>query len=183
MRYFLALMVSLLAWPMQSHAADCQALLKQRTSADMQLPLSQFDQSKTEGWRALSLEGCHQEAAVLIERYLEREEGRMRILHFHLAQMHAKSGEYEKAIPQALASLNPREAEQHPRFHWNDYVLATVAFLRHDRASFELSLNNLRQAATIDNTANANNLAVLESMGACFDRPYEEAYGSCKAKP
>ncbi len=161
-------------------AAECDEALRQRTQSDMRIPFDSFDQDPSKGWRALQHAGCVNEAAILIERYLAAEASRVRALRWHLAQMYATMGNSTKAIEQATASLNPLEADQHPKFHWADYVYATVAFLQQDRPAFEVRLASLRKA-TASHPENEKNLAVIEGLGRCFYLPYSQAYAkSCR---
>ena len=161
------------------NAAECSTLLTERTRTDMTLPFEAFDQDQNGGWRALDKQGCPAEAAILIERYSFQYDSKVRILRWHLSQMHAISGNFPEAIATAEASINPRQEAQHPLFDWNDYVFATVAFLRSDRATFDRHHEFLR-IATEKEPDNQRNLDVLQRLKACFGRPYKEAY-SCNA--
>ncbi|MFT7776582.1 hypothetical protein [Roseateles sp.] len=163
-----------------AETADCGAKYKEVAPDAIKLPYREFDQSEA-GWRKLG--NCFAEASVLLGRYVRKQESELRGVRWHLAQTLAMSGDNERAAEEALKSLNPDEARQHPSFSWNTYALATVAFLRKDRAAFDAQYEAHR-AATAKHPENQINLDVLTGLARCFDKPYEEAYGSCRnARP
>ena len=49
----------------------CNALLEKHLESDMDLSYEEFDQTMDSGFRVLGAQGCHTEAADLIERYIE----------------------------------------------------------------------------------------------------------------
>jgi hypothetical protein len=59
-------------------------------------------------------------------------------------------------------------------FKWNDYVLATIAFLERDRAAFDRYRNALAAAATMHD-GNAMNLRLIDALGRHFDLDYRQA--------
>jgi hypothetical protein len=91
--------------------------------------------------------------------------------------MHALAGNIEAALAAAQASVNAEQASQHPDFDWNDYVYATIAFLRSDKAAFERHRVAL-EGATSKEPLNQANMLAVERLASCFGRPYKEAY-SC----
>ncbi|OYT87544.1 MAG: hypothetical protein CFE46_10305 [Burkholderiales bacterium PBB6] len=164
-----------------AHAEDtmCEATYEEVAPIAMNMPYWEFDQSES-GWRKLG--DCHSESARLLGRFIKKQESELRGVRWHLAQALALDGENARAAAEALKSLNPDEATQHPTFSWNTYVQATVEFLRNDREAFDLQYEAHRKAAAQD-AANKVNLDVLTGLSRCFGRPYKEAYGKCRSAP
>jgi len=152
----LAIQICVLLAPGLSSAADCFAMLELRTQTDLTLSFTNFDQSESMGWRPLSAQGCHAEAA-------------------------AMSSNTPKAIEVARTTLRPEESELKSEFQWNTYVNATVSFLQNDRQSFELHRDRLAQAAA-KYPINRPNFEAVRRLSACFGKKYEEAY-SCGREP
>src|SRR5215510_945608 len=109
------------------------------SSLEFSLGLSyqEFDQTPHSGWRALGDEKRYRQAAELIERYLQRhselDRSQLAILHWHAGQMLAIAGDSEAAMKHMSSARVDPEPPTSP-LRWNDYVDATVAFLRNDRA-------------------------------------------------
>ena len=143
------------------------------------LPFLKFDQDEAGGWRELADQGCKLEAALLIDAYLadappelsEMEKGN---LYFHAGQLFAMSGQNRLAVSHMLHSLNPQEPIDGD-LAWNDYVLASVAFLSRNRQQLQNERNQL--AAAKQTRGNKINLGVVEGLANCFDKPYDVAYG------
>ena len=155
---------------------DCAQKYKEVADAAAKLPFHEFDQTEA-GWRQLG--PCPAEQASLLRRYLIKHDSENRLLHWHLAQTLAMAGDNTAAAEQALLSVNPDEATQHPSFAWNAYALATVAFLRNDRAAFDEQYEIHRRAAN-GFKANEVNFKVLTGLAKCFGKSYAEAYGACR---
>jgi len=155
---------------------DCAQKYKDVADAAMKLPYWEFDQTEA-GWRKLG--DCPAEAARLLQRYVKQQESNTRGVRWHLAQSLAMAGDNAAAAEQAAMTVNPDEATQHPSFAWNAYVLATVAFLRNDRAAFDAQYEIHRRAAN-GFKANETNFKVLTGLANCFGKPYREAYGACR---
>ena len=177
-----ALLLAAMAYPAQASDADCAATLKKIGNTALRAPVDQFQQDPTVGWRALSDRGCFAEAAQLIERYALDYDLKYRGLKWHLAQMHALAGNVEKALEAAQLSLSPIQEQMHPDFDWNDYVLATMAFLRGDRPTFDKHRAALKAAAP-RNPMNAANESVVDSLERCFGKSYGDAYACNSTLP
>ena len=160
-------------------AADCKQALKQVGPAAMQLSVTQFDEDESKGWRALQNQECFAEAAQLIEYYALEYDSNYRRLKWHLAQMHASASNTSEALAAARLSISPVQEQMHPEFDWNDYVLATIAYLQKDRVAFEVHRTSLKARAA-KSPLNASNVAVVEGLAACFEKPYLVAY-ACNA--
>ena len=171
------LLLATIAFPVHASDADCAAALKKVGDPALRAPVDQFQQDPTVGWRALSDRGCFAEAAQLIERYALDYDLKYRGLKWHLAQMHALAGNVDKALEAAQLSLSPIQEQMHPDFDWNDYVLATMAFLRGDRPAFDKHRAALK-AASPRNPMNAANESVIDRLDRCFGKGYGDAY-SC----
>jgi hypothetical protein len=170
-----ALLLATNAGPVRASDADCAATLKTLENTALRAPFDQFDQDSTIGWRVLSDRGCFAEAAQLIEHYAIEYDMKYRGLKWHLAQMHALAGNVDKALEAAQLSLSPIQEQMHPDFDWNDYVLATMAFLRGDRPSFDKHRAALKVASP-RNPMNAANESVIDRLDRCFGKRYVDAY-------
>ena len=169
-------------------------------SAMMALSVDDFDQDMDGGWRALAdRPGCRQAAAELIAAYrrLDRAAG-VSLLAWHEAQIRAGLGQTAQAIALMEQAYKPAAQD---RAGWNLYVDGSLAFLRGDRAALQQARAGLAGIAPPPGlavsdghiTASVNgkdaripwppNLEVLDGLLRCFDRPYDEAYGSrdCRA--
>jgi len=161
-------------------AESCEAKYKALAPVAIKMPYREFDQSP-EGWRKLG--NCWTESSLLLKRYVAKLEYEVRGIRWHLAQTLAMNGDTAAAIESALLSLQPTELQQRSNFSWNTYALATVAFLRDDRAAFDVQFEAHRTAAAA-HPENKNNLEVLTRMADCFGKPYKFAYvGMCNAAP
>jgi hypothetical protein len=156
--------------------ASCLEKLSVLTAPALQMTYQEFDQSPN-GWRKLG--NCYAEAAVLIQRYVSKQEHEIRGTRWHLVQVLAMSGETAKAAQLATQTLNPPETESQAGFSWNTYVLATIAFLKNDRGGFDAQLEEHRKRTKQD-SINAANLQALERLARCFGKGYAVAY-ACAA--
>lgn len=158
-----------------------------------------FDQDPSNGVRAVFAKpGCELAAADLIRDYHKAlrdegtpiivdhpqgmikisENGTVPLLYWHEGQARAFQGEIDSAIELFRRSLKP-ESKNYGA--WNEYVHASIAFLRND-------LNALQSAR--DEMAgltgrNALNLGVVDGLIACFGETYSIAYGAeeCNRRP
>lgn len=162
-----------------SLADDCK-LTATIVSENLQLDWNEFDQTMGQGHRELALKGCFLEAANLIDAYnlqhrSQLEPSRTRILYFHAGQMYAYTSLNEIAASRMMESLNPKEAIR-PELNWNDYVQASVAFLRGDKDSLKAFRDKL--ASGKPTQGNQMNLRVVDNLIKCFGHPYSWAYGN-----
>ena len=157
--------------------ADCEKLFQQHLETDLSLSYQEFDQTMGGGFRALAQAGCEKRAADLIEAYIEATGAEQSSLRWHIAQLRASHGDDAEAIRYARASLRENEdLSEHP-LRWNDYVLATIAFLEKDREA--LIDHRDRVAEGVDeHRGNAMNLRLLDAMIENFDASYSEAMRS-----
>ncbi len=165
----------LVCWlPLSSIADDCAAAYQRHLKTDLSLSYQEFDQTMDAGFRALASFGCEREAALLIERYIARNGAEQSSLRWHIAQLLATAGDYPAAIASARMTLRSDEDfSQHP-LRWNDYVLATIAFLEADR---EALLNHRNEVAKGANEyfGNQLNLKLLDSLLRNFGQGYKYA--------
>ncbi len=160
------------------------------------LDYDSFDQNPDGGWRAVAArDDCRGAAADLIRDYRDRHgqaliaARQMKILYWHEGQLRAFAGQAVDA-----AALFAQADDEGPLgAAWNAYVDATVAFMRADLAAL-IDAHGRLEPLTPDAEAaaalraaglpadRAMNLAVVEGLIACFDRPYRVAYGrDCQA--
>jgi hypothetical protein len=161
--------------------SDCRSKLDKASQTELGLTVDKFDQGQDAGWRGLAKAGCNAEAATLIERYLVGYESNLRTLKWHQMQLLAVTNQYGPAIVAAEQSINPEQETQHPKFQWNAYVRATMAFLRKDRKDFDAQAKLLKEAVELE-PHNKVNFDIVEGFSICFDKPYKEAY-SCRKVP
>jgi hypothetical protein len=162
----------LLTLALGSAGADCTALYQTHLRTDPALPLEAFDQTEGQGFRALAAAGCSREAGDLIEAWIANHSPAPSQVHWHLAQQRAEHDDRPAAIAAAKRSLKPDEAAD-TAFRWNDYVLATIAFLERDRAAFDRYRAVL--AAATAHAGNAMNLRLIDALGRHFDLDYRQA--------
>lgn len=157
-----------------------------------------FDQSP-KGVRSVSERAeCELEAADLIRDYhamlRERgdpvtfeyegstitmgETGEVFILYWHEGQLRAFAGQTDQAAALFRKSLKPEDQNFQG---WNQYALASIAFLEDDLASLTAQRGELAERVPADNI----NLGVVDELIACFGDSYSEAYGSdaCNRRP
>jgi hypothetical protein len=154
--------------------------------AMLALPEGKFDQDLEGGWRALAARTpCRRAAADLIAAYRRAHPQARPLLRWHEGQLRAGLGETGRAI-RLFDSARKRDDAS-----WNDYVNATIAFLRHDRRA--LSAARARLAARPrppdwdprDPTGRPipvawpPNLNAVDGLIRCFGKPYEQAYSTC----
>lgn len=155
-------------------AIDCQAALQQARAAELQRSYKEFDQTPGRGWRALDDSGCTAAAAALLSEYLKGHGFQARIMNWHLVQLYAMLDDRASALAHVERALDPGQSTQQADFNWNDYVLATAAFLRRDSAAFARHRTELVNA-TQRSSHNRPNLMLVEKMAKCFQSTYAEA--------
>lgn len=177
--------------------------------AMLQLDPNAFDQDDHLGWRNLgNRPGCKAAAADAIALYIDAHREKLArqwqipSFKWHEAQMRAMAGETRRAIGLMRQSIKPEKgpdaAEGWTDYArpWNDYVRATIAFLERDLDALKKARGRLAAAplpagfAELDRSqvggrapAWPQNLDVVDGLIACFERPYEDAYGrpECRA--
>lgn len=172
-------------------------------SAMLALNENAFDQDLSNGgggWRKIAnIPGCEIAAADLIAAYKQKHGLDTPILNWHEGQMRASAGQTKRAI-ELLSSARKNEMGQEA---WNAYVDATVAFLRKDKPVLLAARDGLMRVpapealgpvkdgyveVSMDNGQKMKmrwpmNIDVVDGLIACFDKPYNEAYGSeCRPK-
>lgn len=145
------------------------------------LGYQEFDQKPGRGWRALADQKRFADAGKVIENYLARRSDMnaqdRANLHFHAAQCLAIEGR-PASIQTALAHLKDARVQPEPTnspMRWNDYVAATEAFLRSDRAALQAARERIADGPKLDSVA--ANLDVVDRLIANFGKSYTEAYG------
>ena len=133
------------------------------------LSFEDFNQ-KGSGWRALYDErGDCREAARLNEDYLRFHRfwltpDQIAIVHFHAAQFFAALGMISQAMPHLAQATN-----RFMREDWNDMVVATQAFLLHDREQLEAARHRLVAAHAADDSIEEANI-LIEHFGESYAR-------------
>lgn len=167
-------------------------------AALLALSPADFDQDLEGGWRPLGEKPeCAAIAADLLAayrkaRWADLTQSELHTNYWHEGQLRAGLGQTQAATRLMMAGVNPEMS----RSGFSDYALGTIAFLHQDRpgliaarerlaalpkpADFDQAAARFKAAYGLDLEWPAN-LKVLDGFIACFDRPYNEAYGSCAA--
>jgi hypothetical protein len=171
------LLATLLISTSSATASDsCEAKYAQHLETDLVLSYEQFDQTEGMGFRVLAAKGCEKEAADLIVHYIESRKATQSSLRWHIAQLRATAGDYPEAIKYAHSVLGEKEDLVRNPLRWNDYVLATIAFLEHDKQSLQIHRERIAQGKT-EHFGNELNLRLVDSLVKHFDRDYRYATG------
>lgn len=152
----------------------CAAMYQAHLKTDLKFGYEAFDQTEGQGFRALDQIGCSRQAADLIEAYVKARGSKESSLVWHVAQLRASAGQTAQAIAAAKASINPKEDLAKSPFRWNDYVLATVAFLERDKAALQRHRDRVAEGREAD-MGNAMNLKLLDALVKHFDTSYDYA--------
>ncbi len=159
-----------------AHAAavDCQAELKKHLQNDLALSYKEFDQTLGRGMRPLANMGCSKETADLILVYMQKNKDFTSSLTWHVAQQRALQGENVIAAQYARMSLKETEDFAAQPLRWNDYVLATIAFLENDLVKLRMHRDKVAQAKE-SFWGNEMNLKLLDKLVKHFGKGYKEA--------
>jgi hypothetical protein len=162
------------SWSHWASAIDCDVLFQEHLKTDLTLDFLAFDQSP-QGFRALAEADCHQQAADLIEKYMQAH-GDLLPLRWHLAQSRAQAGDYKSAIESARLAMQPDGSIPG---RWNDYVSATIAFFERDKNELVFRRNRVAESEREADRANAK---VLDRLIRNFDASYKAALHAEDAK-
>jgi len=160
-------------------AQDC-TISSQEEQALIAKTYSEFDQSMGKGWRAYADRGCYALCSKILDRYVTEHRATMldwqiSVVTWHAGQMYAYDGVYDLARLRFRATINPNEPKDTPIL-WNDYVNATLAFLDKDMDKLVFHRNRIAEGPEFNGSK--ANLAVVDGLIRCFDKPYAVAYGS-----
>lgn len=178
MKLTLLVSISLLFFASTAIAGDCK-ISESEELALLQMPYQKFDQTQHEGWRKYEGQGCYNESALLLDKYLTVNKTKLldwqiRIISWHAGQMFAFDNNYSLARIRFLSALNPNQPKD-ADLDWNNYVHATIAFLDKDMAALKL-----HRDAMADRPNKDANLPFVDGLIKCFDRPYIIAYSGCR---
>jgi hypothetical protein len=141
-----------------------------------------FDQDRSKGWRAMNGPECKKNLPGLIEAYRNILQDQIYSLLWHEGQVRAELGQVTEAI--ALFKQSKRPPMLGLSFEsWNDYVDASIAFLKKDRKGLLEARGRLSQPKQGQDVP--QNRQIVEALLNCFDRTYDEAYNSpaCRQQP
>ncbi|AMU96094.1 hypothetical protein AOA14_15920 [Sphingopyxis terrae subsp. terrae NBRC 15098] len=176
-------------------------------NAILQLDPNMFDQDDKAGWRELAnRDGCQAAAADAIALYIEshREtlvrQWQLPSFKWHEAQLRAMAGQVSQATRLMRQSIKPEKGPEgfegwtDYALPWNQYVLATIAFLEGDMDALKEARDRLANSPmppgfdTLDRSQVSVppswplNLDVVDGLIACIGQPYQEAYGSAHCR-
>ncbi|PRC91170.1 hypothetical protein [Solimicrobium silvestre] len=155
-------------------ASECEDVYRAHIKSDLLLPYEQFDQTEKKGFRLLAESGCDKEAADLIEEYIKSSKSSKSSLRWHIAQLRATQGDYSAAIKNAMTVLIKKEDFKVDPLRWNDYVLATIAFLERDKEKLIFHRDIVAEGKE-EFWGNKLNLKLLDSLILNFDKDYKFA--------
>ena len=140
------------------------------------LPYRQFDQTPA-GWRQMADRKKFAEAARLIEFYLPRHPelslSEQAMLHFHAGQLFGFVNDRENALRHLDQSAVPDATAGFPT-KWNDYTVATKAFIKGDHAEFSAARE--RMAIGVVSEQDKVFLGTIDWLRERFGQTYGEAY-------
>jgi hypothetical protein len=140
------------------------------------LPYWQFDQTPA-GWRSFADRKQFHEAAMLIEAYLPRhpelKPNERAMLHFHAAQLFAFGDEVAPALRHLRHANVPDGSLGFPS-RWNDYVAATEAFLKRDRAALLAARERMARGSSTEQ--DRTYLGTVDWLIPRFGESYGTAY-------
>jgi hypothetical protein len=157
-----------------AHAIDCAEEYRKHLATDLELSYEEFDQTLGKGMRPLANAGCAKETADLILAYIEKNSAKQNSLVWHVAQQRALQGDYADATKYANLSLMEKEDFSTEPLRWNDYVLATVAFMQKDKDKLRYHRDKVAEGKA-EFFGNALNLKLLDKLLANFDLSYKDA--------
>lgn len=172
MKIIIAILMTLS--PQLSLATDCPMALQQHLTTDLDMSYKDFDQTNNSGMRVLGNAGCHKETADLIEAYIEKNKAKQNSLRWHIAQQRAMAGENELAIISAKKSLLEKENFSIQPLRWNEYVLATIAFLEGNKQALLIHRNKVAEGKDVY-FGNRINLRILDGLIKNFGKSYSFA--------
>jgi|688.fasta_scaffold180682_3 hypothetical protein len=144
----------------------------------LSLSYTDFDQKPKSGWRSLAELEKYDEAAKSILFYIQNkqhlDEIQVANLYFHAGQMFAFENNYESAIIYFKKSILASEPEHAP-VRWNDYVSASIAFLKRDRETLIFHRDEIAAKGT-EIQGVIPNLAIVENLLNHIQMPYAEVY-------
>lgn len=153
--------------------------------AILKLGVDAFDQDLSGGWRALAERPeCVEVAADLVHKYREHQQSMINILYWHEGQLRAGRGENDAAIAPFELSRQPGDERG-----WNEYVDATIAFLKHDKPALLAARAKLSRRPPGPEFIESNgqrislppgpmNLAVVDKLIKHYGQTYNDAYDS-----
>ena len=176
MRNLILLFLSGLAFTYSLEANSyCETLMEQKLKSDLSLSYKKFDQTMNSGWRTIAEQNCYKEAAQLITKYIEKHDSTENSLKWHLFQMEAYSGNYDRALKLENAILINAEQASANKLLWNEYVIANIAFLENDLEKLKQQ-RSLIAAKKEEHFGNGLNLKIVDNLINGFGKPYRVAY-------
>ncbi|WP_440055143.1 hypothetical protein ACSLBF_03030 [Pseudoalteromonas sp. T1lg65] len=153
--------------------ASCEEIYQQQ-SQKLDVSVNEFDQPPGAGWRALLDAKCYNEAVKLIDDYQQKHNTDNSALEWHYFQLLAFAGRKEEAISVGKKIISELPATSSPEFLWNEYVIASVAFLEGDNQTLMENRNKL--AKHKEHFGNKMNLAAIDRLVNNIKQPYVIAY-------
>lgn len=181
--------------------SEDQCLSQSERERLLSLDEDAFDQDTSGGgWRAIAAKtGCEIAAADLIRDYRERHGLKKTIIFWHEGQMRAVGNDYTAAIRLFQKSRKPKDQNV---AGWNEYVDASIAFLKKDKSALLQARKALSEVKVspgfdvedgvfeIPNSSGEPfkmrwppNIDVVDGLIKCFEKSYRDAYGDAECRP
>ena len=186
-----------------AQSAQSKCLTNEQREKLLSLNQDAFDQDLSGGgggWRAIAaIPGCEIAAADIIRDYREKHSLTEGIIYWHEGQMRATAGDYPTAIQLFEKSRKPTEQNG---AGWNQYVDASIAFLKKDKPALIHARESLSKISApsdftlkdgvfeIPNNSGKPfkmrwppNIDIVDGLIKCFDRSYRDAYDDATCRP
>jgi len=160
---YLIFVTTVLSFNLVHAAGNCDDFLEKHLESDMGLSYEEFDQTMDSGFRVLASQGCHSEAADLIERYIKVNSAEESSLRWHVAQLRAMIGDKGEAVRYARTTILEDEDFSERALRWNDYVLATIAFLEGNQEKLKNHRDKVAEGVG-EHPGNELNLRLLDAL-------------------
>src|SRR3990167_118953 len=174
-KQFVLLMAVFFILSPSAFSANCNITHAEEKSL-LSMSYENFDQAEN-GWRQYAKLKCYHEMGILIDKYLNQNHNKLTdwqiiVVTWHAGQMYAFNHEYEIAKIRFEHSMNVNEIANLPIL-WNNYVLATIAFLSNDMPKLKLYRDKITNGTI--HKSEKQYLDVVDNLIKSFRQPYSEA--------
>lgn len=149
--------------------SGCESMDPHRNDPRLSVTFHEFDRADGRSWRALVKQRRFDEAAELIEAYLQRQPELTRdqdaVLRFHLGELLAIQGKNREAVSELRRAYASAGSTLPP--NWNMYIDGIISFLNRDRETLATI------AEQFANSERKDYHAAVEALRQNFDASYE----------
>ena len=160
----------------------CAGCQKTWTSTDLTMTTyGTFNNSVDKGWRSLAANAKFQDAAELIERYINAnqpilEQWQVGILQFHRGQMLGCAGKTSEAL-QAITEAKSHDLTGGSQADYTAYMDATAAFLRGDKSALVAARDAINAAPSTgaNGILRTKSQVLLNNFGSSYRKAWQAA--------